>query len=181
MSTHTFPWPTAVALMATAVAMGTFCAPTSAETQVKGPAKVAVSGRLAPKALPRKGKAPVSVTLEGRISGTRKGPLPQLRKIGFAINSYGHLDLAGLPVCRVGHIQLSSNTEAMEACGEALVGTGDFAANVKVTPQYDGIGTVDAFARIGGAGNPCLPPQIEVQAWNGGVKVEAPFFLVAYR
>jgi hypothetical protein len=50
----------------------------------------------------------------------------------------------------------------------------------QVTPQFNGIGTTDAFARIGGAAS-CPSPQIEVQVWNGGVKVEAPFFLVAYR
>jgi len=50
----------------------------------------------------------------------------------------------------------------------------------QVTPQYNGIGTTDAFARIGGAAS-CPSPQVEVQTWNGGVKVEAPFFLVAYR
>jgi hypothetical protein len=121
--------------LATAALVGPFCAPTSAETIARGPARVSVSGRLAPKALPRRGKAPVSVTLAGKISSTHKGTLPQLRQISFAINSHGHLDLAGLPVCRVGHIQPSSNKEAMEACGDSLVGSGDFAANVKLPEQ----------------------------------------------
>jgi len=49
-----------------------------------------------------------------------------------------------------------------------------------VTPQYNGIGSTDAFVRIGGAST-CPSPQIEVQMWNGGSKVEAPFFIVAYR
>jgi len=49
-----------------------------------------------------------------------------------------------------------------------------------ITPQFNGIGSTDAFARIGGAAS-CPSPQVEVQVWNGGVKVEAPFFLVAYR
>jgi hypothetical protein len=50
----------------------------------------------------------------------------------------------------------------------------------QVTPTYNGIGSTDAFVRIGGASS-CVSPQIEVQAWNGGTKVKAPFFLVAYR
>jgi len=136
MSAPTSPWRPAVATLATAgLLLALSPALTSAETVVKGPAQVAVSGRLAPKALPRKGMAPVSVTLEGRISSTGRGPLPQLRKLSFAINSHGHLDLAGLPVCRVGHIQPSSNQEALEACGDSLVGTGEFAANVKLPEQ----------------------------------------------
>lgn len=51
----------------------------------------------------------------------------------------------------------------------------------QVTPQFNGLGTTAAFARIGGAGNPCPTPQVEVQTWSGGSKVGAPFFLVAYR
>jgi hypothetical protein len=133
--------------MATAALTAFLCAPAGAETIVKGPAKVVVSGKLSPKALPRHGSAPVSVTLSGKISATGKGKLPQLRKISFAINSHGHLDLAGLPVCRVGHIQPSSNQEAIEACGSSLIGTGDFAANVKLPEQtpFPSVGKMLAF------------------------------------
>lgn len=49
-----------------------------------------------------------------------------------------------------------------------------------VTPQFNGIGSTDAFVRIGGASS-CPSPQIEVQTWNGGSKVEAPFFILPYR
>jgi len=137
MSARTFPWlwrPAAALLAAAGLTLAS-SAPTVAETVVKGPAKVVVSGHLAPKALPRRGQAPVSVTLEGRISATHRGALPQLRHLSFAINSHGHLDLSGLPVCRVGHIQPSTNQEALEACGPSLVGTGEFAANVKLPEQ----------------------------------------------
>ncbi|MFL5902061.1 MAG: hypothetical protein ACJ75S_12805 [Solirubrobacterales bacterium] len=51
----------------------------------------------------------------------------------------------------------------------------------QLTPVFDEVKTVAIFARIGGAGSPCPSPQVEVQAWNGGVKVDTPFFLVAYR
>jgi hypothetical protein len=134
-------------LLATLSLAGALCAPAGAETIVKGPAKVVVSGALTPKALPRKGTAPVSVSLAGKISSTHKGPLPQLRGISFAINSHGHLDLSGLPVCRVGHIQPSSNQEAIEACGSSLIGTGDFAANVKLPEQtpFPSVGKLLAF------------------------------------
>jgi trimeric autotransporter adhesin len=50
----------------------------------------------------------------------------------------------------------------------------------QVTPTYNGIGTTDAFVRIGGAAS-CPSPQIEVQTWNGGAKLKAPFLLIAYR
>lgn len=50
----------------------------------------------------------------------------------------------------------------------------------QVTLQFEGVGTIEAFARIGGAAA-CPSPQVEVQTWNGGVRVEAAFFLAVYR
>ena len=134
MSTGRLRWLAATALAA--AALGVLGVQADAETIVKGPAQVAVSGRLAPRALPRRGSSPVSVTLDGRISATHRGEaLPQLRHLSFAINSHGHLDLSGLPVCRVGHIQPSTNAEALRECGPSLVGRGEFAANVKLPEQ----------------------------------------------
>jgi len=77
------------------------------------------------------------------------------------------------------------NSKGIEAVKETEAGvycvTVSFTPKgAQITPQYNGIGSTDAFARIGGAAS-CPSPQIEVQTWNGGVKVEAPFFLVAYR
>jgi hypothetical protein len=315
------------ALVAASTLVGALCAPTFAETIAKGPVRLSVTAALAPKALPRTKPASVSVTLAGKISSAKKGTSPpQLKRIAFAINANGKLNLKGLPVCRIGHIQPATNQEAIEACPNSLVGTGAFAADVKlpeqspfpskgkmlafngrlrgqpailahiygtvpastsytlpftikstkgtygpklangsvntekiapeavtgekvnegtlgqvpsantassasfadsanpaafakvdkagnldavnsksiastteleagvycvvvagfsprgaqVTPIFNGIGSSDAFARIGGAAA-CPSPQVEVQAWNGGVKVEAPFYLVAYR
>jgi hypothetical protein len=79
----------------------------------------------------------------------------------------------------------AANSKGIEAVKETEAGvycvTVAFTPKgAQVTPQFNGIGSTDAFARIGGAAS-CPSPQIEVQEWNGGVKVEAPFFLVAYR
>jgi hypothetical protein len=128
--------PRAAATLAVAAALAVALpTATSAETIQKGPARIAVSGSLAPKALPRHGTAPVSVTLAGHISPTRQGELPELRRISFAINSNGRLDLRGLPVCRVGRIQPASNAEALRECRSSLVGEGAFAANVELPEQ----------------------------------------------
>jgi hypothetical protein len=107
-----------------------------AETIAKGPLRLSVTGSLAPQSLPRTGRAPVAVTLAGKISSARSGSVPpQLRRIAFAINANGHLAFGGLPICRVGHIQPSTNLEAMEACGESYVGQGRFAADVRLPEQ----------------------------------------------
>ncbi len=126
----------AVSSAAVAIAVGVLCAPTSAETILEGPVRLSVTGSLAPKALPRKAAAPVSVILAGKIFPARKSSvLPQLKRIAFAINSNGRLAYKGLPVCRVGHIQPATNQEAMEACGDSLVGSGHFAADVELPEQ----------------------------------------------
>lgn len=139
--------PRAAAIGIAAALAVTLPTTTSAETIQKGPAKVTVSGRLSPKALPRRGRAPVAVTLAGHISATENGSLPELRRIAFAINSNGRLDLAGLPVCRVGRIQPASNSEALSQCASSLVGEGSFAANVELPEQspFPSVGKMLAF------------------------------------
>lgn len=74
-------------------------------------------------------------------------------------------------------IASSSEIEAGLYC---VVVSGFSPRGAQVTPIFNGLGTTDVFARIGGAAA-CPSPQIEVQVWNGGTKVEAPFYLVAYR
>jgi hypothetical protein len=124
------------ALLAATALLGALCAPSTAETIAKGPLRLAVSAALSPQVLPRERPAPVSVTLAAEISPAKRSePLPQLRKIAFAINANGQLNLKGLPVCRMGHIQPATNQEAIEACGSSLVGTGAFAADVKLPEQ----------------------------------------------
>ncbi len=103
-------------------------------TQKEG-VRVTVNGGISPKRLPRKGSAPVSVSVAGEISPTKEGSLPQLKTMTVAINSAGHLDFKGIPHCRINHINPSTNEEALAACGESLIGEGTFSANVLLPEQ----------------------------------------------
>jgi hypothetical protein len=107
----------------------------SAEVSQKNGVRVAVDGSLSPVKLPRKGSAPVSVSISGNIDSLNEAALPQLQKMTVAINSAGHLDLRGIPHCRIGHINPSNNQEALEACGSSLIGEGSFSADVKLPEQ----------------------------------------------
>ena len=129
------PWRAAALLGAAALGALALSTASRAEVAAKGPLRVSVTGSLAPKALPRAGVVPVSVTLAGKVSTAKRATPPQLRRIAFAINANGRLALRGLPVCRVGHIQPATNQEAMEACGRSLVGHGAFAAKVRLPEQ----------------------------------------------
>ena len=132
----------AVAAICAAVAL-----PARAELVQKGPVRVALSGSLAPKRLPRHGTAPISVSIGGRISSTSAGGPPQLKTVSFAFNRAGKLDLRGLPRCRLGHIDPSTSQEALLACRSSLVGEGHFSANVKFPEQspFPSEGKVLAF------------------------------------
>jgi hypothetical protein len=105
------------------------------EVSQKDGVRVSVDGALSPKRLPRKGSAPVAVSVKGEISAVSADVLPQLQHLQIAINSAGRLDVAGIPHCRINHINPSTNQEALEACKSSLVGEGSFSANVVLPEQ----------------------------------------------
>ncbi len=126
----------ALALLSSAAILTAALAPTSsAEVSQKNGVRVSVNGALSPKRLPRKGSAPVAVSVKGEISAASADVLPQLQHLTIAINSAGHLDVAGIPHCRINHINPSTNQEALEACKSSLVGEGSFSANVVLPEQ----------------------------------------------
>lgn len=130
-----------------ALAVAAWAPSAGAELAQKDNVRVAVSGEISPKRLPRHGEAPVRMTIGGRISSTAKGAFPQLRTVTFAFNRAGRLDLRGLPRCRLGHIDPSTTREALLACGSSLVGEGRFSANVRFPEQspFPSRGKVLAF------------------------------------
>lgn len=121
-------------------------ATSQAELVQKDGVRVAVSGGLSPTRLPRTGTAPITVTIGGRISSTAKGDPPQLQSVSFAFNKGGKLDLSG-PKCRIGRIDPSTSQEALLACRPALVGEGQFSADVRFPEQspFPSEGKVLAF------------------------------------
>ncbi|HEY2715422.1 MAG TPA: hypothetical protein VGI73_04300 [Solirubrobacterales bacterium] len=122
-------------------------APTAAETVQQEGIRLSFRGALEPRALPRSRPAPVRISLRAGIGGADGQPLPQLRHLSIAINRLGRLDAAGLPVCRFDQVQPASTAAALAACGGSLVGTGRFAASVKITEQvpYPSRGRIVAF------------------------------------
>lgn len=135
----------ATALFAVLAAAGATLA--GAEFDQKGDVRVAVSGEMSPRTLPRSGAAPVSVSVSGRISPVGKAALPQLKKLTIEINRHGHLDFAGMPVCSLRQIQPATTAAALGACRGALVGEGTFSANVVLRgqPPYPSTGRLLVF------------------------------------
>jgi hypothetical protein len=120
---------TAVFVMAASLAQ--------AELTERGDLFVRFNGGIEPNALPRAIRAPISVSISGAVKTLSGERPPALRRIEIAINRGGRLETRGLPVCRRHQIDPSTSSEALEACGRALVGRGSYAAQVAFPEQVD--------------------------------------------
>jgi hypothetical protein len=125
----------AALFMASVVCVLACATPVRAEVVQKGDLRISVNGKLSPHTLPRKGRAPVAVSVGGRISTVDGGSPPQLHRITIAINRNGVLDYEDMPTCDLREIQPSTSQNAMAACRDSFVGDGTFAADVKVPQQ----------------------------------------------
>jgi hypothetical protein len=140
------------ALACAAILFATAASHGYAELTQRGDLFVSFSGGIAPTALPRHSRAPISVSVAGvvrTLSGERP---PALRQIKIAINRDGHLDTHGLPVCRMREIEASSSEQALLACGPALVGGGSYLAKTAFPEQlaFPSAGRILAFNSIVG-------------------------------
>jgi hypothetical protein len=109
-------------------------ATTSVVTQTDN-IRVSVEGTLSPKKLPRKGLAPISVSVGWDIATVDGSPPPDLKKLRIEINRKGRFETKGLPVCPYSKIQPATTKRALSNCGSALVGRGSFQANISLKGQ----------------------------------------------
>jgi hypothetical protein len=118
-----------------AVLFATTASLAHAELTARGDLFVRFSGGIAPDALPRDARAPISVRITGTVRTLSGDRPPALRGISIAINQGGRLDARGLPICRQSRIEPSSTEEALARCGPALVGGGSYDADVAFPEQ----------------------------------------------
>lgn len=119
----------------------------------QGNLRVHFEGQLRPHALPREHPAPVSVSLEGAVSTSDGARPPQLREMTIEVNRAAIISATGLPTCSAPRLQQTSSEAALKACRPALVGKGNFAANVDFpgTTLFPARGEILAFnSRIHG-------------------------------
>ncbi len=149
MPAHSRKRPAAAVLIAVAVlfAVAALASLAGAEVAQKDGVRVSVSGKMSPTKLPRSGGAPIAVSIAGHITPTVPGALPKLEAISVALNSHGKLNTNAVPLCRLGHINPSTTSEALAACRSSLIGEGRFSANVKIPEQspFPSEGKVLAF------------------------------------
>jgi len=114
---------------------------------------VRFGGGFAPRSLPRDRDVPVKVRLNTSIRSTDGSRPPQLRQISFGVNRYGRITTRGLPACRPQLLEATNPRVALDRCGPALVGHGNFTANVEFTERepFPAHGQMLAFnGRVGG-------------------------------
>jgi hypothetical protein len=90
--------------------------------------RISFNGGFVPRSLPRDRLAPVTVTLEGRISTTDGSHPPALETLEVEVNRHGRILARGLPSCTAPVLQTTSTEAALRRCGPALVGKGSFTA-----------------------------------------------------
>jgi hypothetical protein len=122
-----------LAVLVTALAFGASLA--RAELVERGDLFVKFSGGIEPTSLPRHEHAPITVRIDGTVRTLSGERPPALRFISIAINRGGRIETKGLPLCRRSQIEASSSARALDACGDALVGSGRYRAGVSFPEQ----------------------------------------------
>lgn len=123
--------------VATAVAILALCAAASAPAvtvQSEG-LRITALAQVQPYKLPRRTPAPIAVFVAGHLQNAKGGIPPQLRRLTIEVNRHGLLQSRGLPVCPLSRIQPASTERALSQCGDALIGSGQFWANIVLPDQ----------------------------------------------
>jgi hypothetical protein len=101
----------------------------------QGNVRVTLLSQVEPYKLPRIGTSPISVFLAGRIAAPTGGVPSQLQRLQIRVNRHARFQSEGLPVCPLREIQPATTEQALAACGPALVGSGQFWAQIVFAEQ----------------------------------------------
>ncbi len=101
----------------------------------EGNVRITVLSQILPYKLPRRGTAPIAVFVSGHLSEPHGGIPPQLKQMTVEVNKHGLLQSKGLPTCPLRRIQPASTERALQSCGDALIGSGQFWAHIVLPDQ----------------------------------------------
>ncbi len=104
-------------------------------------------GALSPKALPKNKMAPVSFHASASVATVNGSHVPPATSVHIQVDKHIRIDTAGLPICTVGKIEASTPSQAMKACGPALVGKGSSTVQVEFpeSTPFTATGPILAF------------------------------------
>ncbi len=101
----------------------------------RGNLRITVLSQILPYKLPRTGTDPIAVFVSGHLEAPKGGVPDQLQRMSVKVNRHGLLQSKGLPTCRVADIQPASTERALSTCGDAVIGSGQFWANIVLPDQ----------------------------------------------
>jgi hypothetical protein len=84
-----------------------------------------------PMALPKNKTAPISFHGTASVETANGSHVPPAQTVHLQIDKHFRIESIGLPSCTVGKIQASAPSQAMKACGPALIGKGSASAQVE--------------------------------------------------
>ena len=126
----------ALAIAAAAIAvMAAVVGSASGITIKSGIIEATFDGKISPTAFPKKEKAPVTLTLEGKLKTTDGSHIPAAKTISLDFDKAGELFTKGLPTCKQGELESTLTAQAKKVCGDALIGTGRVTANIAFPEQ----------------------------------------------
>ena len=126
----------ALAVAAAAIAvMAAVVGSASGVTIKSGNIEATFDGKISPTAFPKKEKAPVALTLEGKLKTTDGAHISAAKTISLDFDKAGELFTKGLPSCSAAQIESTLTAQAKSTCGDALVGTGRVAAEIAFPEQ----------------------------------------------
>ena len=100
-----------------------------------GGLQVTVLSQIIPYKLPREKPAPIAVFVAGHLAAVGGGTPPQLQRMTVEVNRHGLLQWRYLPVCHPRQIQPATTERALDICGQALIGSGQFWAHIILPGQ----------------------------------------------
>jgi hypothetical protein len=123
------------AFLATLVAVLACASLAQATVIQEGNLRITVLSQVLPYKLPRKGTAPIAVFVSGHLSAPHGGIPSQLQEMTVQVNKHGLLQSRGLASCPLSRIQPASTQRALQSCGDALIGSGQFWAHIVLPDQ----------------------------------------------
>jgi hypothetical protein len=111
------------------------CASAPAVTVQSEGLLITALAQVKPYKLPRSKPAPIAVFVAGHLQNAKGGIPPQLQSLRIEVNRHGLLQSRGLPICPVARIQPATTERALAQCGSALIGSGQFWANIVLPDQ----------------------------------------------
>jgi hypothetical protein len=121
--------------LGTAVALLAAASLAHATVIQEGNLRITILSQIQPYKLPRKGTAPIAVFVSGHLSAPHGGIPSQLQQMSVEVNRHGLLQSKGLPACGVAEIQPASTQQALQRCGNAEIGSGQFWAHIVLPDQ----------------------------------------------